>query len=75
MNLTVLFYDIMFPKDASEVPVKDDSQPIYSNAMGEEERKAIPVVQFSEYMNRVKLGDYARLRQEYQVNHIYIYIY
>ena len=41
--------------------------PIYSNVFEEEEHKPIPFVQFGEFINRIKRGNYVRLKQEYTV--------
>lgn len=45
--------------------------PIYSNAFEEEEHKPIPVVQFGDYINRVKTANYARLTKEYRVRKLF----
>ena len=60
------------------VPDSDKgSLALYSVVLNETARQPIPVPQFSEYMSRVKAGEFARLKQEYQVGkqNLFLIIY
>ena len=52
-----------------------ESLDLYSVVLNETARQPVPVPQFSEYMSRVKAGDFARLKQEYQVGKQFFFYY